>query len=320
MSQPSRFNIKRRKTARAWQISLGLLQNIVKSSTSYAEVQRKLSLSKGPSYNSIKRRILHEHLDISHFHKKKFTEGGFKRLSKEEAIATLFNAYSLASPTTIRSYVKFYKLLPDHCSECPVTNIWNGKPIVLQLDHRDGNNLNHNLTNLRWLCPNCHSQTSTFSGKRKVLKHICLDCGSIIHKSTKSKKCRKCCQTHPTKIAWPADTELHKLVWSMPTIQLAKKLRVTDKAIERRCKLRDIIKPGARYWNQQKQPSKAPWPSNKMLAQLVWEMPTSQLAKQLGVSNKAVERRCKLNNISKPARGYWRRQACLQIKQNQEVT
>lgn len=36
------------------------------------------------------------------------------------------------------------------------------------LDHIDGNCHNHVLDNLRILCPNCHSKTSTFGGRNKV--------------------------------------------------------------------------------------------------------------------------------------------------------
>jgi hypothetical protein len=42
-----------------------------------------------------------------------------------------------------------------------------GNPIVLEIDHIDGNNQNHSLDNLRYLCPNCHSQTSTWRGRNK---------------------------------------------------------------------------------------------------------------------------------------------------------
>lgn len=58
-------------------------------------------------------------------------------------------------------------LLIERCAECPTTNMWNGKPITLQLDHINGEHLDHRLENLRLLCPNCHSQTKTFAGRNK---------------------------------------------------------------------------------------------------------------------------------------------------------
>lgn len=54
------------------------------------------------------------------------------------------------------------------CDECTVTEIWNGKPLKLELDHIDGNKENNDRENLRFLCPNCHSQTETFRGKNTL--------------------------------------------------------------------------------------------------------------------------------------------------------
>lgn len=41
------------------------------------------------------------------------------------------------------------------------------------------------------------------------------------------------------------------------------------------------------------------------LEKLVWEMPTTEVAALFGVSDKAVEKRCKKYGIQKPPRGYW---------------
>ena len=54
----------------------------------------------------------------------------------------------------------------NSCEECGIEQ-WNNKPISCELDHIDGNSRNHRLANLRILCPNCHSFTSTYRGKNK---------------------------------------------------------------------------------------------------------------------------------------------------------
>ena len=52
------------------------------------------------------------------------------------------------------------------CSECGITE-WNNKPIILEVDHIDGHHYNNDISNLRLLCPNCHSQTSTYKAKNR---------------------------------------------------------------------------------------------------------------------------------------------------------
>ena len=54
----------------------------------------------------------------------------------------------------------------EGCWECGITN-WNGKDIVLELEHISGDSSDDTQENVSLLCPNCHSQTSTYKGKNK---------------------------------------------------------------------------------------------------------------------------------------------------------
>ena len=60
-------------------------------------------------------------------------------------------------------------ILEYKCAICEI-DTWKGKILNLELDHIDGNRLNHRLENLRLICPNCHSQTSTYRAKNRVKK------------------------------------------------------------------------------------------------------------------------------------------------------
>lgn len=55
------------------------------------------------------------------------------------------------------------------CEKCGNSE-WNGRPIPLELHHKDGIRTNHSLSNLMLLCPNCHAQTDNF--KAKNITHI----------------------------------------------------------------------------------------------------------------------------------------------------
>lgn len=64
----------------------------------------------------------------------------------------------------------FRKVYREHfnteykCNICKITN-WNDKDIVLEIDHINGDNTDNRVENLRYLCPNCHSQTETYKGR-----------------------------------------------------------------------------------------------------------------------------------------------------------
>ena len=77
---------------------------------------------------------------------------------------------SVSFPTVKR---RFNQLVRYMCSNaaCPLHKmsppVWANKPIVLHLDHINGDRSDQTFGNLRWLCPNCHSQTETYCGRNK---------------------------------------------------------------------------------------------------------------------------------------------------------
>ena len=56
--------------------------------------------------------------------------------------------------------------------KCEICNLkyWNGKQIPLELHHIDGNHLNNRIDNFQILCPNCHSLTENFRGRKEKEK------------------------------------------------------------------------------------------------------------------------------------------------------
>lgn len=67
----------------------------------------------------------------------------------------------------IAKYLRKHSLMEEVCALCGGLPVWNGQPLTLQLDHIDGNPSDNRIDNLRWLCPNCHSQTPTFTNKKR---------------------------------------------------------------------------------------------------------------------------------------------------------
>ena len=64
---------------------------------------------------------------------------------------------------------KVKQLLGNTCSACKIKSQWNEMDLVLHLDHINGIPTDNRIENLRLLCPNCHSQTSTYCGRNKKI-------------------------------------------------------------------------------------------------------------------------------------------------------
>lgn len=129
----------------------------------------------------------------------------------------------------------------DKCHDCGITE-WQGKPIVLEVEHIDGNWRNNLLENLTLLCPNCHSQTSTYGYKSKktpktktvklkVPRSLSCKCGQV--KSHRASTCMDCYHVSKRKIVWPPRQELLDRLDSSNYSKLARELGVSDNAIRK---------------------------------------------------------------------------------------
>lgn len=57
---------------------------------------------------------------------------------------------------------------------------------------------------------------------------------------------------HRRKVKRPSARELHRLVWSKPSLQLAEELGVSDRMIKKWCDSYGIDKPPRGYWAKQR--------------------------------------------------------------------
>lgn len=157
------------------------LEELCKDSFSLAEVLKKAGRKQGGgAQETLKKKILEFGIDTSHFTGQGWSRGKTKdtdsRISSRErySIEDIFIEQSPYTRSVARDYIIRHELIPYSCAFCGNTGIWRGKKIALQLDHINGVNNDHRLNNLRWLCPNCHATTDTFSGKN-AKQEISLD-------------------------------------------------------------------------------------------------------------------------------------------------
>lgn len=141
---------------------------LIKESCNISEVLFKLGYSvQGNSWGfSLVRRRMDE-LKLTHnSFKGKSTLG--KSVERVVDPNKLFKENSKHNRTVLRRYILNHELIPYKCAICGTVE-WQGKTLSLELDHINGINNDNRLENLRFLCPNCHSQTTTYGSRNQQL-------------------------------------------------------------------------------------------------------------------------------------------------------
>lgn len=149
------------KISKVYQVSDEHFIQIVQESNSYSDCLRALGLGTrgGSSTDTLKRRISELNCSTEHFGKR--PQSVTAKYSLEEI---LVENSSYANISRLKQRLVKEGKMEYKCQKCGISE-WLGNPLTLQLDHINGINNDHRLTNLRFLCPNCHSQTDTYAGK-----------------------------------------------------------------------------------------------------------------------------------------------------------
>ncbi|GIG57021.1 hypothetical protein Lfu02_13930 [Longispora fulva] len=146
-----------------------MLEKAVAESVSVMGVMRALGIRlTGGSHAHLKRRITREGIDISHFTGSNHNRGkkSAYRLSARQILVQRGSDQNRAKPEMLRRAM-LESGIPHECATCGSLAEWQGRPLTLHVDHISANFADCRLENLRFLCPNCHSQTATYAGKGK---------------------------------------------------------------------------------------------------------------------------------------------------------
>lgn len=145
------------------------LKDACKKANSYRNVLSQLGLKEaGGNYKTIKNKIKEFNIDVSHFTGKGWNKGLKYNPNPAIPIKELLVKNSKYQSHKLRKRVLKDGYFESKCYNCNLTE-WLNQPITLELEHIDGDNTNNEITNLTLLCPNCHSQTSTWRGRKLKL-------------------------------------------------------------------------------------------------------------------------------------------------------
>jgi predicted RNA-binding Zn-ribbon protein involved in translation (DUF1610 family) len=158
----------RNRRSPIWKISKKELIEIVLSCDTFSCILSKFNLlNKGGNVKTLKTRLLEDKIDYSHI-----PEGRGSNKNRPKGARTPLDLKKVLvknscynNRQTLKKRLVKEKLLDYKCDECGLQDIWNKKSITLQLDHKNGIHNDNRIDNLRFLCPNCHSQTDTFAGR-----------------------------------------------------------------------------------------------------------------------------------------------------------
>ncbi len=261
------------------------LMLVVAKSHSVVEVLKHLGITSksGNMHAYITSLIRKYEIDCSHFKNRSHHIPTSKRHFSEILILR-------SDGTRQRSHVLRRALLDAGIEErckCGLGPIWNDKPLRLHVDHEDGNSSDDRIDNLRFLCPNCHSQTETYAKtKTSLAKNRVCSCGNKLNQRNKSGLCFICVPKYGTEILWPAKTN-----GSIKTCVTCGNV-VSRKSVSglcRSCAHKPI----------------APSINKDILNDLIWKMPATKIAERYGVSDKTISKWCTKFGLQKPGPGYW---------------
>lgn len=155
--------------------AIDVLKRLVASSSSVSDVIRKTGGDPHTGSHGHVSKLIRKHgIDISHFAGQAWNAGdghvgGLPKKAAKQILVLLHKGQPRAKTYQLRrAMVEFgiaYK-----CAMCHSDPVWKGKPLVLEIDHENGNNRDNRPGNVRFLCPNCHSQTEGFCGRRMLCK------------------------------------------------------------------------------------------------------------------------------------------------------
>jgi hypothetical protein len=144
-----------------------VLEAAVRENLSMLGVLRSLGRKpSGGMHSHLSRRIKAFGIDTSHFLGRAANQGpnakGFRKLPWQKVLVRRIDGQRQKSYLLRRALVESGREYHCEGDGCSLSRQWLGKPLMLHVNHKNGDWLDDRAENLEFLCPNCHSQTANW--------------------------------------------------------------------------------------------------------------------------------------------------------------
>ncbi len=193
--------------------------------------------------------------------------------------------------------------IQDKCAICGLSK-WLNKDIVLHTDHIDGNLLDNTFGNLRLICPNCHSQTDTYSGRNAKINR---------RPEITDSDVRDACAWIEERGGTPSASMILSVMGRRSFTPVEKtnivdicknmgiSLRTRSNPLSDKRRKLDMIKDiDSRIYNLNRSRNKIVW-DDEWLSEALKTRSLLDISRELGVSDVAVKKHCKSKGIVVPS-------------------
>lgn len=252
----------------AWDNRKEQVRCLLETAKSYSEVLRELGIPHGGNIATLKKYIRRWEFSFKEYHGCKHGSPSTRSLRLEECL----REDATCTQKTLKGKILSERLLEPRCFKCGLGPEWDGSSLVLILDHINGKRKDNRLENLRFVCPNCNSQLDTFAGRNNRVEG-------------RTRKKRLWSKRPPRNNNLPRPKITHQCLSCGITVgQKGRRCRACYNVFQQRCKRPSVVE----------------------LDQLLWQMPTTDIAQRYGVSERAIRNWMEGYGLKGRGKGYWR--------------